>query len=687
MLNYSLAGFEDHFLVSILLSLHLQLGTPQAFMNNVSTAVSFILTNTYSVRNASIPFIIHMIRNHKQVLLERNFIEPLENQFATWLINASTKVTQPSNNSMTNLFSKKMTKSVYVTEIDGSQCKDIFTVANDTPYYSEDQVFNIMTFSFIYTWIYHLYVVNPNDNLKISKQFKDAVLKYCLRVIEQSNLKTVGTKDSLSRRLPDMALIESVRILNLLCQIDDTIVRKLFSMVKKLFSLTRPAWNSRSNGFFFLEIMGFYIQHGDSSLFDIDPVFRQYFDTYLSQNFTDPLIAFETMHFCVKHKEVLLMNSNIFSQHFHSLLRIFAWYPNEFFEEAKQLLPAFINQTTYMEIFHAIIDLPLLVAALERMEPEVPNKGSMSGRYFSSTNDNYRLLFNLLLRKESGVTINFWESSNTLALLKSFLNDVYLTPRIYRMCKLVPIYLEIFFDVIFKFGENQLLYHLITSLFYRIDQLFPYKPFENKVRRTLINNMLAAFEKYPLLLIEHQDLIIEYLGDTIIDGRGELILHLIWAIGEYVSCEFEEYDLGKVFTRYDEALELFAFEHMSNSIAITQEQTTKDFTTKNQVFNTRMMLVIISTLTKLASKWQPLKTRVKLYLEKYLTNAQYFHPSVIQRTKQCLNMLKHPSIALMIMGTDEDDLDRNLIFPSQFLNQNEIVSMSFEQKPLHPYVL
>src|SRR5690606_4823991 len=133
-------------------SLHLQLGTHQAFINNVSTAVSFILTNSYSARNASIPFIIHMVRRHKEVLLERNIIEPLENQFATWLIHASTKVSQPSNNSMTNLFSKKMPKSVYVTEIDGSQCKDIFTVANDTPHYSEDQVFNIMTFSFIHSW-------------------------------------------------------------------------------------------------------------------------------------------------------------------------------------------------------------------------------------------------------------------------------------------------------------------------------------------------------------------------------------------------------------------------------------------------------------------------------------------------------------------------------------------------------
>lgn len=628
-----------------------------------------------------------MVRRHKEVLLERNIIEPLENQFATWLIHASTKVSQPSNNSMTNLFSKKMPKSVYVTEIDGSQCKDIFTVANDTPHYSEDQVFNIMTFSFIHSWIYHLYIANPSGNLVINKQFKDAVLKYCLRVIEQSNLKTVGSKDSLSRRLPDIALIESIRILNLLCQIDDGIVRKLFSMVKKLFSLTRPAWNSRSNGFLFLEIMGFYIQHGDRSLFDIDPIFRQYFDTYLTQNFTDPLIAFETMHFCVKHKEVLLMNSNIFSQHFHSLLRIIAWYPNEFFEESKQLLPAFINQTTYMEIFHAIIDLPLLVAALERMEPEVPNKGSMSGRYFSSTNDNYRLLFNLLLRKESGVTINFWESTNTLALLKGFLNEVYLTPRIYRICKLVPKYLEIYFDVIFRFGENQLLNQLLTAIFDRIDQLFPYKPFEKKVRSTLIDKMLAALEKYPQLIIQHQDLIIEYIGDTIVSGRDELILHLIWAIGEYVSCEYEEYDLGKVFTKYDEALELFAFEHMSNSIALTQEQTTKDFTTKKQVFNTRMMLVIISTLTKLASKWQPLKTRVILYLEKYLINSQYFHPSVIERTKQCLNMLKHPSISQMIMGTNENNLEKNLIFPSQFLNQSEIVSIPYEQKPLHPYVL
>ena len=47
-------------------------------------------------------------------------------------------------------------------------------------------------------------------------------------------------------------------------------------------------------------------------------------------------------------------------------------------------------------------------------------KNSDSSDITDYNDAKYRVLYNYLLRNESGVTINFWESSTTLSLLQQF---------------------------------------------------------------------------------------------------------------------------------------------------------------------------------------------------------------------------------------------------------------------------
>jgi len=69
----------------------------------------------------------------------------------------------------------------------------------------------------------------------------------------------------------------------------------------------------------------------------------------------------------------------------------------------------------------------------------------------------------------------------------------------------------------------------------------------------------------------------------------------------------------------------------------------------SQQFNTRLMLILVSSLTKLAARWHPLASRVVLCLAKLLRYKPYFHPSVIERTHHCLALLKHSSIAASLL--------------------------------------
>lgn len=104
-----------------------------------------------------------------------------------------------------------------------------------------------------------------------------------------------------------------------------------------------------------------------------------------------------------------------------------------------QLFPALISQNTFVEVFHTILDLPLVVPALINSRnmsdgglssqldpvrsfgtPHPPTFGPGEG--FASANENspFRVLYNYLLRNESGVSLNWWNQEGTRMMLNSF---------------------------------------------------------------------------------------------------------------------------------------------------------------------------------------------------------------------------------------------------------------------------
>lgn len=72
-------------------------------------------------------------------------------------------------------------------------------------------------------------------------------------------------------------------------------------------------------------------------------------------------------------------------------------------------------------------------------------------------------------------------------------------------------------------------------------------------------------------------------------------------------------------------------------------------TSSDQDYTTRLMLILISALSKLASRWHPLSSRVILCLAKILRQQQYFNSIVVTRANECIALLKFPSIAAAIL--------------------------------------
>ena len=120
-----------------------------------------------------------------------------------------------------------------VTEIDGTIAREFFTILNNAQSYTEDQSYNIVIFSSLYSWLHNLYLNESSNLFLLDRNFMETIITYCLRVIEQSKLKPAGQNTHLpigstskpDDSFPDIALQESIRLLDILCSIDSSLVR------------------------------------------------------------------------------------------------------------------------------------------------------------------------------------------------------------------------------------------------------------------------------------------------------------------------------------------------------------------------------------------------------------------------------------------------------------------------------
>lgn len=78
--------------------------------------------------------------------------------------------------------------------------------------------------------------------VEMSFPFKEATIKYCLRLIDQSNLKPGGDGSAPAKAIkgfggdyPDLVLVEAIRILDLVCRLDTAqVLSFLFSRPRSL---------------------------------------------------------------------------------------------------------------------------------------------------------------------------------------------------------------------------------------------------------------------------------------------------------------------------------------------------------------------------------------------------------------------------------------------------------------------
>ncbi len=177
----------------------------------------------------------------------------------------------------------------------------------------------------------------------------------------------------------------------------------------------------------------------------------------------------------------------------------------------------------------------------------------------------FRAIFNHLLRNESGVPINFWESSATFPLMKKLCEESAASPRTQFCAGIVPRLLSIYFDVMINHADEFHLQELVTVLFQRIDQLYPLKSFQQEVKKVMEVKCIVLMYKSPGFILSMKESILDLMRSHNPNKR-ELIITLCYIVGEIPFDLLGEKHADKkleCLNDYYEALEEFIYDRMS----------------------------------------------------------------------------------------------------------------------------
>ena len=151
-------------------------------------------------------------------------------------------------------------------------------------------------------------------------------------MIEQSKIpiaNDLSLKSTVKNdQVGDIALMEAIRVLDLLCKISPTKLPKVFPILKKV--VNRNSQKEKNSNHIVLAILQFFVNHAEQMVYDPEPVLRNFFTAQLATGYKDHLLAFETLQFCIRNKKALLKKTKVFQSYFPAILKLLAFYPHSF---------------------------------------------------------------------------------------------------------------------------------------------------------------------------------------------------------------------------------------------------------------------------------------------------------------------------------------------------------------------
>jgi len=504
---------------------------------------------------------------------------------------------------------------------------------------------------------------------------------------------------SVSASTDDTAVLQAVRKLHELCKIGGggDLVARVYPPLTKLFQRCCASVVSSqrsSTGLLLLTILQFFLDFGEFVLHDGDPSLRTFFRSFLSRQYADPIVAAATIDFLNQNKtKLLLAHATLLPQYFPLLLKVVAWGSNSLDKPFLELLPALMGPSSFLPLFPALLDLPALVLALEKLESRsgsapgastAPNKKSpapeallalMDEAYTGSAiadvgaepgddgqpsaRDEADALCSELLRDENeGLAERHWSYPGMAAALQSLMGSVQ-SQRLQHALSLTPSLLSVYFAVALRDVNDSLMSALLPFVFARVDAMFPDPKFSLECRNFLLEFVLAAFHQSPHFIAVLKKPIMDRIGQPYTStAKTELALQLCWAVGEHGGGGLAHKAAAR---ELFETLELLLYENLSSRRMTTMKA---DLEQKDEgaliavASQSRLLCFVVTAIAKLATCHRELSPRARVCLAKVARSHQVLDKSVWRRARDYLGLMHEPAICSSVLGPSTGYLNR-----------------------------
>lgn len=500
---------------------------------------------------------------------------------------------------------------------------------------------------------------------------------------------SANARDSSSASDPasDPYLLQSVRKICEICKDgrSEDLIARAYPQINKLFQRIVSALpqSQTSNGLLLLTILQFFLDFGEVVLHDADLSLRTFFRSCLSREFADQVVAEATLDFINLNKEKLLNSFPILlPQFFPLLLKLIAWNGEKLEKSFSTVLPTMMSAGSFLPLFPSLVDLPILVVALEKVErssgtligssiasiqkstaPEmllalmdeaytgsaIEDRGGDSGSDDSSTLDVADPMFLDLLKDENdGLAERHRTSPAMAAILQATINTPQ-SDRLRQALHMTPRLLALYFAVALRDVNDSLLCALIPLIMSRNATLFPDKNFSFEVRKRLLDFMLSAFQRSPAFIALLKKPIVDRLGEAYDSpAKTELALHLCWAIGEHGAGGISHKDVAR---ELFESLELLLYENLATSrLGLNQESAVDSnaaaFRKSSQA---RLLCFVVTAIAKLATCHNELLPRARVSLAK-VARSRNSDRRVWRRACDYLGLMNEPAICQSVLG-------------------------------------
>ncbi|KAI9083029.1 hypothetical protein K1719_034933 [Acacia pycnantha] len=514
------------------------------------------------------------------------------------------------------------------------------------------------------------------------------------------NIETLSSsaRDSNTANDPasDPALLQSVKKLHEICVAENSedLVARVYPQINKIFqrAVASLSQSRTSNGLLLLAVLQFFLDFGEVVLHDADPSLRILFRSCLSREFADPVVAEATLEFLIVNRKKFQSSfPNLLPQFFPLLLKLVAWHGERLdvfttIEMIRETIPesftGLISSGSFLPLFISLVDLPILVVALEKVEK---SSGPLLGNGIASIQQNTApkmllalmdeaytgstiedgagdsesedssaidvdspLFLELLKDENDGLAERHWTSPGMAALLQAAVNSPY-SDRLKQVLTLAPPLLDVYFSIALHEVNESLLCALIPLLMSRYSTIFPDKNFSHEVHKRILEFMLSAFQHSPNFIAVLKKPIMDRLGEAYDSPeKTELALQLCWAIGEHGGGGDSHKDEAR---ELFESLELLLYENLSTSrLGLRQDVSrSSDKVAYSKSSQSRLLCFVITAIAKLATHHRELLPRARVSLGK-VARSQISDARVWRRARDFLGLMNEPAICSSILG-------------------------------------